>query len=125
MPGHDFTKEAEHPHVVYKKRPDEFGTNAEILCNVTGDMAKTIAKRAFSSQKRQLSKEPSDSYTLELLLVLDKIVLDYHRDSDVENYALTLLNMVLILFNLRSHSSLLKSLALRFGKCINQYRSVT
>lgn len=92
--GHDFTKETEHPHVVYKKRPDEFGRNAEILCNVTGNMAKTIAKRAFSSQKRHPPKNQANSHTMELLLVLDKTVLDYHKDFDVENYVLTLLNMV-------------------------------
>lgn len=97
MAGHDFTKETEHPHVVYKKRPDEFGRNAEILCNVTGNMAKTIAKRAFSSQKSQPPKKQAKSYTMELLLVLDKTVLDYRQDFDVENYALTLLNMVLTL----------------------------
>ncbi|OAD60304.1 A disintegrin and metalloproteinase with thrombospondin motifs 12 [Eufriesea mexicana] len=91
--GHDFTKETEHPHVVYKKRPDEFGRNAEILCNVTGNMAKTIAKRAFSSQKSHPPKKQAKSYTMELLLVLDKTVLDYRQDFDVENYALTLLNM--------------------------------
>ncbi|CAK9804397.1 A disintegrin and metalloproteinase with thrombospondin motifs 7 [Anthophora plagiata] len=84
--GHDFTKETEHPHVVYKKQPDEFGRNAEILCNVTGDMAKSIAKRAFSSQKSQqpAKKQATRSqYTLELLLVLDKTVLDYRQDLDV------------------------------------------
>ncbi|XP_068987974.1 A disintegrin and metalloproteinase with thrombospondin motifs 7-like [Bombus flavifrons] len=91
--GHDFTKETEHPHVVYKKSPDEFGRNAEILCNVTGNMAKTIAKRAFSSQKSHPPKKQTKSYTIELLLVLDKTVLDYRQDFDVENYALTLLNM--------------------------------
>ncbi|XP_076627850.1 A disintegrin and metalloproteinase with thrombospondin motifs 7 [Colletes latitarsis] len=91
--GHDFTKEAEHPHVVYKKRPDETGTNVGILCNVTGSAAKTIAKRAFSSQKRRPLNNQDRSYTLELLLVLDKPFLDYHKDFDVENYVLTLLNM--------------------------------
>ncbi|XP_017767755.1 PREDICTED: A disintegrin and metalloproteinase with thrombospondin motifs 7-like [Eufriesea mexicana] len=80
--GHDFTKETEHPHVVYKKRPDEFGRNAEILCNVTGNMAKTIAKRAFSSQKSHPPKKQAKSYTMELLLVLDKTVLDYRQDFD-------------------------------------------
>ncbi|XP_076665036.1 A disintegrin and metalloproteinase with thrombospondin motifs 12 [Andrena cerasifolii] len=94
LAGHDFTKEAEHPHVVYKKRPDESGTNAEILCNVTGNMVETIAKRAFSLQKRQSPKEqPANSYALELLLVVDRAVLDCHSDFDLENYALTLLNM--------------------------------
>ncbi|XP_060831779.1 A disintegrin and metalloproteinase with thrombospondin motifs 7-like [Bombus pascuorum] len=56
-------------------------------------MAKTIAKRAFSSQKSHPPKKQTKSYTIELLLVLDKTVLDYRQDFDVENYALTLLNM--------------------------------
>ena len=60
-------------------------------------MAKTIAKRAFSSQKSHPPKKQAKSYTMELLLVLDKTVLDYRQDFDVENYALTLLNMVLTL----------------------------
>ncbi|XP_015440353.1 PREDICTED: A disintegrin and metalloproteinase with thrombospondin motifs 7-like [Dufourea novaeangliae] len=57
-------------------------------------MAKTIAKRAFSSQKAHPTKNQDKSYTLELLLVLDKTVLDYHKALDIENYVLTLLNMV-------------------------------
>ncbi|XP_026296950.1 A disintegrin and metalloproteinase with thrombospondin motifs 7 [Apis mellifera] len=62
-------------------------------------MAKTIAKRAFSSQKRHPPKNQANSYTMELLLVLDKTVLDYHKDFDVENYALTLLNMAAALLH--------------------------
>ncbi|XP_012140615.2 A disintegrin and metalloproteinase with thrombospondin motifs 7 isoform X2 [Megachile rotundata] len=93
LAGHDFTKEAEHPHVVYKKRPDEFERNSQMLCNVTGNMAKSIAKRAFNSQKKHPSRKQARSYTLELLLVLDKTVLDYHKNFDVGNYVLTLLNM--------------------------------
>lgn len=57
-------------------------------------MGKSIAKRAFNSQKRHPSRKQARSYTLELLLVLDKIVIDYHKDFDVQNYVLTLLNMV-------------------------------
>lgn len=91
--GYDFTKETEQPHIVYRRRPDEsqraFGRD---LCNVTGDTSRI--KRALSPRKRAPAKSNGNkSYTLELLVVLDKSLLDYHRKFDVENYVLTLLNM--------------------------------
>lgn len=92
--GHDFTKETEQPHIVYKRSPEKF-QSLQHLCDVTGNMSKIIAKRALNQQKK-VSGRPNGSkksYTLELLVVLDKSFLDYHRESDVENYILTLFNM--------------------------------
>lgn len=60
------------------------------LCNVTGDMAETIAKRGSDSRKAHPSKNRDKSYT-EPLLVL---ALDYRENLDVENYVPTLLAMV-------------------------------
>lgn len=95
LAGHDFTKETEQPHIVYKRSPDEFQTaGVEDLCNVTGNTSRITAKRALNPRKR-VSAKPNEnkSYTVELLVVLDKSLLDYHRDFDVENYVLTLFNM--------------------------------
>ncbi|XP_071637405.1 A disintegrin and metalloproteinase with thrombospondin motifs 12-like [Temnothorax longispinosus] len=93
--GHDFTKEMEQPHIVYKRSPDEYQTAAvRDLCNVIGETSRIIAKRALNPQKRVPARSiESRSYTLELLVVLDKSLLDYHREFDVENYILTLFNM--------------------------------
>lgn len=94
--GHDFTKEVEHPHIVYKKSPDEHQTAAaQDLCNVIGETSRNIAKRALNPQNRIPARSIENrSYTIELLVVLDKSLLDYHREFDVENYVLTLFNMV-------------------------------
>lgn len=93
--GHDFTKEMEQPHILYKRKPDDYQTDAmQDLCNVIGETSRIIAKRALNSQKRVPARSiESKSYTLELLVVLDKSLLDYHREFDVENYILTLFNM--------------------------------
>lgn len=92
---HDFTKEAEHPHILYKRSPDEFQSAAmQDLCDVVGNTSRIIAKRALNSRKRVLAKpNESRTYTVELLVVLDKSLLNYHREFDVENYVLTLFNM--------------------------------
>jgi len=59
-----------------------------------GETSRIIAKRALNPQKRVFPRSIDNrSYTLELLVVLDKSLLDYHRDFDVENYILTLFNM--------------------------------
>lgn len=94
--GHDFTKEMEQPHIVYKRSPDEYQTAAvQNLCNVIGETGRIVAKRALNPQKRvPVRSIESRSYTLELLVVLDKSLLDYRRKFDVENYVLTLFNMV-------------------------------
>lgn len=59
------------------------------LCDVTGDMAETIAKRAPDSRKARPSKNRDKSYTPLLVLVLD-----YRENLDVENYVPTLPAMV-------------------------------
>lgn len=81
--------------MVYKRSPNEFQTAAaQDLCNVTGNTSRIIAKRALSPSKRVPAKSNgSRSYTVELLVVLDKSLLDYYREFDVENYVLTLFNM--------------------------------
>lgn len=93
--GHDFTNEMEQPHIVYKRKPDEYQTDAtQDLCNVINETSRIIAKRALNPQKRIPARSiESRTYTLELLVVLDKSLLDYHREFDVENYILTLFNM--------------------------------
>ncbi|XP_014473805.1 PREDICTED: A disintegrin and metalloproteinase with thrombospondin motifs 7-like [Dinoponera quadriceps] len=94
--GHDFTKETEQPHIVYKRSTDEFQRAARDLCNVTGDTgSRIIARRALNSRKREPARSNgAKSYTLELLVVLDKSLLDYHGKFDVENYAASLFHDV-------------------------------
>lgn len=97
--GHDVTKKTKQPHVVYKRSPDEFQTERfeRDVCNVLDDTSRNIVKQNPHSDPRDKVSargNNSRSYTLELLVVLDKSLLDYHRDYDVENYVLTLFNMV-------------------------------
>lgn len=92
--GYDFTKEMEQPHIVYKRSPEYQTATVQNLCNVIGETSRIIAKRALNPQKRVPARPIENrSYTLELLVVLDKSLLDYHREFDVENYVLTLFNM--------------------------------
>jgi len=90
-------KEMEHPHIVYKRSPDEYQDDAmQNLCSVIGETSKIVAKRALNPQKRMPARSiDNKSYTLELLVVLDKSLLDYYkeREFDIENYILTLFNM--------------------------------
>ncbi|XP_011867754.1 PREDICTED: A disintegrin and metalloproteinase with thrombospondin motifs 6-like [Vollenhovia emeryi] len=96
--GHDFTKEKEQPHIVYKRSPDEY--QAQSLCNVIGETSRILAKRALNPRKKVPAKSiENKSYTLELLVVLDKSLLDYRKEFDVENYVLTLFNMAAGLFH--------------------------
>ncbi|XP_039301999.1 A disintegrin and metalloproteinase with thrombospondin motifs 12-like isoform X2 [Solenopsis invicta] len=100
--GHDFTKEIEQPHIVYKRSPDEYQDNDvhDALCNVIGETSRIIAKRALNPRnKMPAGSIENKSYTLELLVVLDKSLLDYHKEFDVENYILTLFNMAAGLFH--------------------------
>lgn len=91
---HDFNRETEHPHIIYKRTPGYLKRESEALCNTTGNLARRIAKRAPDPAKRNPPKIEARAYTIELLAVLDKSLLDYHRSFDVENYVLTLFNMV-------------------------------
>jgi hypothetical protein len=122
--GHDFTKETEQPHVLYKRSPGGF-QNAGIardLCNVANDTSRIIAKRASNPRKRTPAKQNENRfYTVELLVVLDKSLLDVHRELDVENYVLTLFNMVSLTKGSHEHvfrrGALKKSSSLRRPGC--------
>ncbi|XP_026825509.1 A disintegrin and metalloproteinase with thrombospondin motifs 7 [Ooceraea biroi] len=100
--GHNLTKKTEQPHIVYKRSPDEFQTSeiARDLCNVVDDTSRIIAKRALNPRKRVFAKRnESKPYTVELLVVLDKTLLNHHREFDIENYVLTLFNIAAGLFH--------------------------
>ncbi|XP_048507996.1 A disintegrin and metalloproteinase with thrombospondin motifs 12-like isoform X2 [Athalia rosae] len=97
LDGHDFTKDIEHPHIVYKRNDAVSEEDGRPLCNVTSKFEKQISRLDFPRQKRD-SCNDSKSYTIELLVVLDKTLLTYHKDFDVENYVLTLFNMASGLF---------------------------
>lgn len=80
----------EHPHLIYKRQSDY-----EQNCYVTSDVAKIIAKRA--STKEAEKKENSfkiQQLHIETLVVLDSSITEYHQSIDLENYILTVFNMV-------------------------------
>ncbi|KAL6256985.1 hypothetical protein P5V15_011921 [Pogonomyrmex californicus] len=95
MPGYNFTRKTEQPHIVYKRNSDEYQTaTTRDFCNVIGKTSKIITKRALNQQKGVPARSIGNrSYTLELLVVLDKSLLDYYKEFDIENYILTLFNM--------------------------------
>lgn len=90
--GYDYQRNIEHPHIIYKRQPNEIDI-IEKLCNVTDNLSKSIKKRSmqFNKSKQVDNNKP---YILELLIVLGKSLLDHHKDFDIENYTLTLVNMV-------------------------------
>ncbi|XP_046836132.1 A disintegrin and metalloproteinase with thrombospondin motifs 18-like [Vespa crabro] len=103
--GHDFTKEIEHPHVVYKKDPKDIKTNEISSCINFEDFNRTINKREYNEfiKKRALNNNNKQHdgrpmrYTVELLVVLDITLL--HQKFDVENYVLTMFNIAASLFH--------------------------
>ncbi|XP_046737728.1 A disintegrin and metalloproteinase with thrombospondin motifs 12-like [Diprion similis] len=97
LEGYDFTKDVEHPHIVYKRASKDFEEIGKAMCKVNQNIAEKTAKRVESRQKRDAPKNAT-FYTIELLVVLDRTLLEYHKDFDVENYVLTLFNMAAGLF---------------------------
>lgn len=95
--NHNFNVEAKHPHIVYRHGDCGLDGNSSLLCNTTGNLARNIAKDSRMLAKRDSQKTDTRTYTIEVLAVLDRSLLDYHRVLDVENYVLTLFNMVSIL----------------------------
>ncbi|KAF7381476.1 hypothetical protein HZH66_013870 [Vespula vulgaris] len=104
--GYDFTKEIEHPHIVYRKNPKDIKINQASSCINLDNFNRTIKKREYKEvvRKRRLDNDSQQhkgpmKYTVELLVVLDITLLRQHRDFDVENYVLTMFNMAASLFH--------------------------
>ncbi|KAF7997831.1 hypothetical protein HCN44_009229 [Aphidius gifuensis] len=100
--GHDYQKNIEHPHIIYKRQPNKIDI-IEKLCNVSDNLSKSIRKRSmeFNKSKQIDNNKP---YILELLIVLGKSLLNHHKDFDIENYTLTLVNMQPQLVQVQGHA---------------------
>lgn len=84
----------EHPHLVYERESDVSDAGAN--CYVAGNVARAIAKRAaneYGEQKKGDNLTNAQLY-IETLVVLDHSLLEYHKSIDIENYVLTVFNMV-------------------------------
>lgn len=85
----------EHPHLVYKRHSEK--SELEKNCYVTNDVAKILGKRAAAANTRdtQQKKHPRvQQFHIETLVVLDSSLIQYHLAIDLENYILTVFNMV-------------------------------
>ncbi|KAF2893935.1 hypothetical protein ILUMI_12237 [Ignelater luminosus] len=82
--GYNLLSENEHPHLLFQhdKNPPVMKTN----CITTGNLAKILAKK-------KPPKNTTSGLHIEAMVVLNKILLDYHKEINVENYALTVFNM--------------------------------
>lgn len=67
-------------------------------CYVASDVAKIIAKRAAAVNTRQSQEKDKHANIqqlhIETLVVLDSSIIQYHQSIDLENYILTVFNMV-------------------------------
>lgn len=87
----------EHPHLVYKREselPDQGQS-----CYVQSNVAKVIARRAAAAnvtpeQQKNATNINQQQLHIETLVVLDTSIIQYHRSVDLENYILTVFNMV-------------------------------
>lgn len=90
MPGHLPSPKVAHPHVVNMHSIDD---SFDINCETSGDIAEVIAKRSSRYQRGSLNKCVAELH-IETLVVIDHSMLTYHKEIDVENYVLTVFNMV-------------------------------
>lgn len=101
----------EHPHLVYKRQSET--SDHEQTCYVASNVAKAIAKRAAATnvtivQQKSAgnnSTQQQQQLHIETLVVMDASLIQYHQSIDLENYVLTVFNMVsirakVVMFNL-------------------------
>ena len=60
----------------------------------TGDVD-AAAERNMTSVRRRQKRSVSVERNVETLIVVDPSMMDYYKNEDVENYVLTIMNMVL------------------------------
>lgn len=85
----------EHPHLIYKRESEK--PDLEKSCYVSSDVAKVIGKRAAAVNVRDTLKKKLaqvQQLHIETLVVLDSSIIQYHQSIDLENYILTVFNMV-------------------------------
>ncbi|XP_046400588.1 A disintegrin and metalloproteinase with thrombospondin motifs 12-like isoform X2 [Ischnura elegans] len=90
------------PHIIYKD--DSIKLKDSNVCASKGGVKDALANRLkregrAGSVISKKFEEESKPLFLETLVVLDKSFIDYHKNLDVENYALTVFNMAHTLFD--------------------------
>lgn len=82
-----------HPHVMYKH---DSGDEDKDTCKTKGNLAKIMAKRATKVPKNNTTVAPKKGGELhiEALIVIDYSMVNYHKEINIENYVLTVFNMV-------------------------------
>ena len=60
----------------------------------TGDAADTAAERNVTSLRRRQRRSVSVERNVETLVVVDRTMMEYYKNEDIENYVLTIMNMV-------------------------------
>ncbi|XP_069699522.1 A disintegrin and metalloproteinase with thrombospondin motifs 12-like [Periplaneta americana] len=105
--GYDPLSGGEQRHLVYRANKYECKEN----CGTKGEVPLALANRKIREIRRYLSKRSDNTHenmtkishneplNVEILLVLDKTLIHYHENRDVENYILTVMNMAYNLFH--------------------------
>ncbi|XP_071450094.1 A disintegrin and metalloproteinase with thrombospondin motifs 7-like [Hetaerina americana] len=104
-PVRNFTSapDEKHLHILYND--DSMDLKDSGFCGTRGSAEEAFKRRLKRERGREDSvvsksfKEISKPLFLETLLVLDKTMLNYHRNFDVDNYALTVFSMAHTLFS--------------------------
>lgn len=89
----------EHPHLIYEREHELPDLLQKANCYFTNNVSRLRSKRGlkFSEDKKSEMQNESSSqveYHIETLIVLDQSFLQFHKSTDVENYVLTVFNMV-------------------------------
>ncbi|XP_038068183.1 A disintegrin and metalloproteinase with thrombospondin motifs 7-like [Patiria miniata] len=107
-----------HPHVVYKRSavPDQARQARDVDKSENGDFCgvqnkvsvekldkvrqkRATGERETTSGHRRRRRSISMERNVELLVVIDKHMVQYYRDQDIETYVLTIMNIVATLYH--------------------------
>ncbi|KAF5299313.1 hypothetical protein FQA39_LY02486 [Lamprigera yunnana] len=93
--GHNEYSGKEHPHVIYSH--DMEHPIHESTCETGADLIHNLARRSVTSERDE-SKNVTE-YHIEAMVVIDKTMLDHHKEVDIESYVLTVFNMAHALYH--------------------------
>ena len=88
--GYDPRGENELPHILKSFNYDD---NPVTRCRESGNVTKLVSKRSVRSD-RENNEGCVEEFHVETLIVVDRSMLNYHKEIDLENYILTVFNMV-------------------------------
>ncbi|KAK4881405.1 hypothetical protein RN001_004724 [Aquatica leii] len=91
MEGYNQSSGKEHPHFVYPH--DKQPLSKDIICNMNN-----IISRTARNQFKNVRPTNVTEYHIEVLLTVDKSMLNHHARFDVDNYILTVFNMAHALY---------------------------